>query len=47
MKLKEIYNNKIERDVNPAVSITDESDNTIYALVKIDGEYKLQKYAMS
>lgn len=29
MKLKEIYNNKIERDVNPAVSITDESDNTI------------------
>lgn len=27
--------------------IVDESDNTIYALVKIDGEYKLQKYAMS
>lgn len=29
MKLKEIYNNKIERDVNPAVSITDDSVNTI------------------
>lgn len=29
MKLKEIYNNKIERDVNPAVSITDDSLNTI------------------
>ena len=29
MKLKEIYNNNIERNVNPAVSITNESDNTI------------------
>jgi len=29
MKLKDIYNNKIEREVNPAVSITDDSENTI------------------